>query len=152
MCWSLPFRNEPFSYPAKWGNARFMPPLLICCLTYVRSFCLLEGKEADLTACFTSSSDRTCTKEMGEVFCLQFELCVAYSLLMCLDALLHCKRKKLNCKQDAPAVSKKPIVSRTAPKHNCKQRSSTASRRLLLVSKKFASQKIWLGEAWLGGM
>ena len=81
-----------------------------------------------------------------ELFCLwlSFSAC---SLSRCfLDALSHSKQKSLNCKEQAPIVSKKariasrkaPIASKKAPKraHNCKQRSSTVSRKLPSVSKK----------------
>ena len=78
--------------------------------------------------------------EWGKFFCLQLKFfCLqfsffAYSPLRCfLDIYVPTVSKKLNC----TIVSKEaPIVSKEAPKHNCKQKSSAVSRKLPIVSKK----------------
>ena len=59
---------------------------------------------------------------MGEEFCLQLE-----------PFLLTAELK-------GPIVSEKAIVTKKAPKHNCKQRSSTVSRKRPTMSKKAASR------------
>ena len=69
-----------------------------------------------------------------EPFCLQLSL-FAYSLSSCLlDALLKREHKKLQCKRKScKSEQKNPIVSKKAPKHNCKQRSSIVSRKIPTV-------------------
>ena len=85
----------------------------------------------------------------GRLACIQLEfVCLklrffAYSRFRCLlDALSHCgtvSKKTAIVSRKAPIVTKhSPAVSKKSSKHNSKQTSSIANRKLRIVSKKAA--------------